>query len=41
VLLPLLEVSPNWVHPLSSIEGEKLLAMILENGLGNQCAKVE
>jgi 2-amino-4-hydroxy-6-hydroxymethyldihydropteridine diphosphokinase len=28
VLLPLMEISPNWVHPVTGIGGHKLLEML-------------
>jgi 2-amino-4-hydroxy-6-hydroxymethyldihydropteridine diphosphokinase len=41
VLLPLLEVSPNWVHPNTGIEGRKLLDAIIRSQNSNHCRRLE
>jgi 2-amino-4-hydroxy-6-hydroxymethyldihydropteridine diphosphokinase len=41
VLLPLLEVSPNWVHPNTGIEGRKLLDAIIRSQNSNHCWRLE
>jgi 2-amino-4-hydroxy-6-hydroxymethyldihydropteridine diphosphokinase len=40
VLLPLLEVSPNWVHPITGIEGQTLLDTIYHEQRTNQCRRL-
>jgi 2-amino-4-hydroxy-6-hydroxymethyldihydropteridine diphosphokinase len=40
VLLPLLEVSPNWVHPITCERGDLLLQRLLESGQTNGCIRV-
>jgi 2-amino-4-hydroxy-6-hydroxymethyldihydropteridine diphosphokinase len=39
VLLPMLEVSLNWVHPITGIEGRKLLEKIYHSQSENQCQR--
>jgi 2-amino-4-hydroxy-6-hydroxymethyldihydropteridine diphosphokinase len=40
VLLPLLEVSPNWVHPQTGIEAQKLLERIYQTHGDTQCHRI-
>jgi 2-amino-4-hydroxy-6-hydroxymethyldihydropteridine diphosphokinase len=40
VLLPLLEISLNWVHPTLGIEGQKLLEALNETQTLNGCQRV-
>jgi 2-amino-4-hydroxy-6-hydroxymethyldihydropteridine diphosphokinase len=39
VLLPLLELSPNWVHPITCERGDLLLQRLLENKASNNCVR--
>jgi 2-amino-4-hydroxy-6-hydroxymethyldihydropteridine diphosphokinase len=41
VLLPLLEVSPNWVHPNTCERGDILLDRLLQSNQTNGCIRVE
>jgi 2-amino-4-hydroxy-6-hydroxymethyldihydropteridine diphosphokinase len=41
VLLPLLEVSPNWVHPITGIEGRKLLAATIQSQSTTHCRRLD
>jgi 2-amino-4-hydroxy-6-hydroxymethyldihydropteridine diphosphokinase len=41
VLLPLLEVCPNWVHPVTGIEGSILLSAIKNRDSNNNCRRLE
>jgi 2-amino-4-hydroxy-6-hydroxymethyldihydropteridine diphosphokinase len=40
VLLPLLEISPNWVHPITGVEGRELLELIYQEDRTNQCRRI-
>jgi 2-amino-4-hydroxy-6-hydroxymethyldihydropteridine diphosphokinase len=41
VLLPLMEVCPNWVHPITGIEGGILLRAIKNRDSNNNCRRFE
>lgn len=40
VLLPLLEVTPNWVHPITCERGDFLLRRLQKSNLTNGCVKL-
>lgn len=37
VLYPLLQVSPNWVHPITQEKGQSLLKKLLNANMSNNC----
>lgn len=41
VLLPLLEIAPDWCHPVSGISGQDLLRRLQESENLNNCVRLE
>jgi len=41
VLLPLLEIAPNWRHPVSGIAGQVLLNQVHRSGNINNCVRLD
>jgi 2-amino-4-hydroxy-6-hydroxymethyldihydropteridine diphosphokinase len=41
VLLPLLEITPNWVHPITCERGDFLLRRLQKSDLTNGCVKLD
>ena len=41
VLLPLLEIAPNWCHPVTGALGQDLLRLLQESGNLNDCVRLD